>query len=104
MFPPIWLSVHDSVELQPKAKWDYQMNKIKRPAASKSFGYTVLSRPSRTWYRMVGCKESCEEKTPALETIIKMGLYVMLPLKSKTVIANEPPWINNQLKFLIHER
>ena len=51
MFPPIWLSVHDSVELQPKAKWDYQMNKIKRPAASKSFGYTVLSQPSRTWYR-----------------------------------------------------
>ena len=29
MFPPIWLSVHDSVELQPKAKWDYQMNKIR---------------------------------------------------------------------------
>ena len=29
MFPPIWLSVHDSVELQSKAKWDYQMNKIR---------------------------------------------------------------------------
>ena len=29
MFPPIWLSVHDTVELQPKAKQDYQMNKIR---------------------------------------------------------------------------
>ena len=28
----------------------------------------------------------------------------LLPLKSKTVIANEPPWINKQLKSLIHER
>ena len=29
MFPPIWLSGHDTAELQPKAKWDYQMNKIR---------------------------------------------------------------------------
>ena len=28
----------------------------------------------------------------------------LLPPKSKTVIANEPPWINKQLKSLIHDR
>ena len=54
--------------------------------------------------RLVGCKESCEEKTLALETIIKTGLDFVLPLKSKTIIANELPWISKQLKSLIHER
>ena len=47
--------------------------------------------------RLVGCKESCDEKTLALETIIKTGLDFVLPLKSKTIIANEPPWISKQL-------
>ena len=27
----------------------------------------------------------------------------LLPSKSKTVIANEPPWINKQMKYLFHE-
>ena len=54
--------------------------------------------------RLVGCKESFEEKTLALETIIKTGLDFVLPLKSKTIIANEPPWISKQLKSLIQER
>ena len=29
---------------------------------------------------------------------------ILLPLKSKKVIVNEPPWINDQLKSLIRER
>ena len=33
--------------------------------------------------RLVGCKESCEEKTLALETIIKTGLDFVLPLKTQ---------------------
>ena len=53
---------------------------------------------------LVGCKESCDEKTLALETIIKTGLDFVLPLKSKTIIANDPRWISKQLKSLIHER
>ena len=43
-------------------------------------GYADLSRRSRTWYsRLVGCKESCEEETPALETMIETGLDILLP-------------------------
>ena len=42
---------------------------------------------------LVGLKESCEEKTRTLETIIKTGMDTLLRPKSKTVIANEPPWI-----------
>ena len=48
---------------------------------------------------LVGHKESCEEKTRTLETIIKTGMDTLLRPKSKTVIANEPPWINKQLNF-----
>ena len=48
---------------------------------------------------LVGLKESCEEKMCTLETIIKTGMDTLLPTKSKTVIANEPPGINKQLKF-----
>ena len=39
-----------------------------------------------------------------MKPIIKTGLDFVLPLKSKTIIANEPPWISKQLKSLIHER
>ena len=48
---------------------------------------------------LVSLKESCEEKTHTLETITKTGMDTLLCSKSKTVIANEPPWINKQLKF-----
>ena len=34
--------------------------------------------------------QSCEEKTSMLEEIIKIGLYAIMPLESKTVISNEP--------------
>ena len=40
---------------------------------------------------LIGLKESCEEKTRTLETIIKTGMDTLLRPKSKTVIANEPP-------------
>ena len=41
-----------------------------------------------------------------LQTIIQTGLDIILPLKSKTVYPNEPPWINPTLKKLIkkHQR
>ena len=39
-----------------------------------------------------------------LETIIKTCMDTLLPSKSKTVIAKEPPWINKQIKDLFHER
>ena len=34
--------------------------------------------------RLVGCKESCEEKTLAFETIINTGLDFVFPLKGPT--------------------
>ena len=39
-----------------------------------------------------------------LQTILQTGLDIILPLKSKTVYPNEPPWINSTLKKLIKKR
>ena len=105
--PPFGLSDHDTVEVQPLARRDGPRNKI----LLKSRDLRTTNRLAMRTYldevdfgRLVGCKESCEEKTVALETIIKTGLDFVLPLKSKTIIANEPPWISKQLKSLIDER
>ena len=105
--PPFGLSDHDTVEVQPLARRDGARNKI----LLKSIDLPTKNRLAMRTYldevdfgRLVGCKESCEEITLALETIIKTGLDFVLPLKSKTIIANEPPWISKQLKSSIHER
>ena len=105
--PPFGLSDHDTVEVQPLARRDDPRNKI----LLKSRDLRTTNRLAMRTYldevdlgRLVGCKESCEGKTLALETIIKTGLDFVLPLKSKTIIANEPPWISKQLKSLIEER
>ena len=53
---------------------------------------------------LVGNNDSCEEKSNTLETVIKTGMDILLPLKSKRVPTNEPPWVNKKLKSLIHDR
>ena len=47
---------------------------------------------------------SCEEKVSLLEELIKTGLDTVLPLRSKTVQLNEPPWVNSTLRNLIAKR
>ena len=38
------------------------------------------------------------------ESIVKVGLDLVLPLRSKTIHLNEPPWISSSLKSLIRRR
>ena len=105
--PPFGLSDHDTVVVHPLSRQDRPKNKF----LLKSRDLRATNRLAMRTYLeevnpslLVGRKESCEEKTHTFETIIKTGMDTLLPLKSKTVIANEPPWINKQLKSLIHER
>ena len=53
---------------------------------------------------LVGTKVSCEEKTNTLEFAIKLGMDTLLPLRSKKLSINDPPWINERLKSMIRER
>ena len=53
---------------------------------------------------LVGSLVSCQEKTDTLETVIKTGIDILLPLTPKIVMCNDPPWINKQMKSLIKQR
>ena len=101
------LSDHSSIEVQPK----------QRASTSRS-KQTVISRDLRPSNRhamrlyleqvdvaaKIAAEESCERKVSMRQTILQTGLDIILPLKSKTVYPNEPPWINSTLKKLIKKR
>ena len=93
--PPFGLSDHVTVAVQPLARQNLPKNKIL--LKSRDLRATIRMA-MRTYLKevnlglLVGLKETCEEKTRN-ETIIKTGMDTLLRPKSKTVIANEPPWI-----------
>ncbi len=41
---------------------------------------------------------TCKEKPTMLERIVSTGMSILLPMKSRTIIVNEPPWVNRNLK------
>jgi hypothetical protein len=47
---------------------------------------------------------TCGEKTTMLEKIVSLGMNSVLPMKKKTIITNEPPWLNKNLKKMIRAR
>ena len=47
---------------------------------------------------------TCTENMTLFESIVNTGLDLVLPLRSKTIHLNEPPWINSGLKDLIRRR
>jgi hypothetical protein len=50
---------------------------------------------------LIDNKISCKEKTMMLERIVSTGMNSLLPMKRKIIIANEPPWLNGNLKKMI---
>ena len=55
-------------------------------------------------HALVDSKNSCEEKVDMLEKIVNTGMDTLLPMRSKTVVINEPPWVNQSLKKMIRGR
>ena len=45
---------------------------------------------------------SCKDKTAMLEKIVSTGMNTLLAMKSKTIIIDEPPWLNKNPKKIIH--
>ena len=95
--PPFGLSDHDTKAVQPLARQNLPKHKILLKSRDLRGMRTYLEEVNLGL--LVGLKESREEKKRTLETITKTGMDTFLHPKSKTVIANEPPWINKQLKF-----
>ena len=101
---PFGLSDHLSIELLPKSR--AQIPKQRKIVQSRDL------RPSsrlaiRSYLEKVDVPalldnvSTCTEKTKLFETIVNTGLDLILPLRSKTVHLNDPPWVNLILKNLI---
>ncbi len=53
---------------------------------------------------MVGGVQLCEEKITMLESIVKIGMEYIIPLRSETIQISNPPWLNSTLIKLIRKR
>ena len=54
--------------------------------------------------RLLDTVETCAEKVSLFENIVKTGLDIISPPRSKTILRSEPPWLNDKLKNLIKRR
>lgn len=53
---------------------------------------------------MIDSIDTCQGKVKMFEDIVNIGIDFLLPLKSKTIRANEPAWVNEKFKRLISIR
>ncbi|XP_032238574.1 uncharacterized protein LOC5513178 [Nematostella vectensis] len=99
--PAFGLSDHATVELQPLACCN-------QPTAKHFIlFFSVRDTPltnkiaMRLYLEKIDVLESCEEMTQILEEAITFGMDTIIPLPRKTVVANEAPWVNTQLKYFV---
>ena len=93
-----YLISHLSIEVQPKAR-----SLLPQPRfIVKSRDLRPSNRLAMSTYlqevdvpALITSGNTCTEKVSILETIVKTGLDIILPVKSKTIHSNEPPWIND---------
>lgn len=105
--PPFGLSDHMTIELKPKTR--SQLSKLRltvksrdlRPSSRLAMG-TYLQQVNVP--ALLNTVDTCAEKVTLFESIVKTGLDLVLPLRSKTIHLNEPPWFNSALKDLIRTR
>ena len=105
--PPFGLSDHMTIDLQPKTRSQQPKQRL-----------TIKSRDLRPSNRLamhtyfqeidvaavVKTKDTCAEKLEIFQSILKNGLDQVVPLRTRTIHLNEPPWINSTLKKLIKQR
>ena len=105
--PPFGLSDHATVEVQPLEREKLHSQKIVLQSrdlrATKRLAMRIYLEEVDVC-SLVGSLQTCQKKTDTLETVLKTGMDILLPLTLKNVMTNDPPWINKQLKSLIHQR
>lgn len=105
--PPYGLSAHLSIEVMPKSRSLLPQPRFK----VQSRDWRPINRLALSLYlkevdvpTLISTGSTCSEKVSILETIVKTGLDIILPVRSKTIHSNEPTWINPVLKDLIRQR
>ena len=105
--PPFGLSDHVSVKVLPLTrslfpKPTFRINsRDLRPTKCLALRKYLEEVGVNT---LVNDQISCEKKAKILELIIKTGFDMLLPIKSKVKVSNEPPWVPQALRSLIHRR
>ena len=91
--PPFGLSDHATVEVQPLEREKLPSQKI----VLQSRDLRATNRLAMRTYleevdvcSLVDSLVSCQEKTDTLETVIKTGMDILLPLTPKIVMSNDP--------------
>ena len=105
--PPLGLSDHLSIELQPRERCTINRTKIKiksRDLRPSKQAATATYLQQVDVCSLIGPVDSCQEKVLLLQEIIITGLDTILPIRSLTVHSIEPPWITSTLKELIRKR
>lgn len=105
--PPFGLSDHWSIEVNSKSRSLLPQSKfkVKSRDLKKSIRLALslyLEKVDVT--TLIKAGTTCSEKISILETIIKVGLDIISPIRTKTIYSNEPPWNNPTLKDLIKRR
>ena len=105
--PPFGLSDHVTIKVKPKSRAQIpksrKMIKSRDLCPSNRFAIgTYLQQVDVT--SLLTTVNTCTEKMTLFESIVNVGLDLVLPLRSKTIHLNEPAWISSSLKTLIRRR
>lgn len=106
--PPFGLSDHVTVKVRPLARPEIPKTKISIKTrdlrATKRFAMrTYLERIDIQAF-MVDSQSLCEEQVNILGKVVNTGMDILLPIMSKTIVVNEPSWVNQSLKKMIRAR
>jgi hypothetical protein len=92
--PPLGLSDHLSIEIQPRERCTMNGATIKirsrdlRPSKRAAMATYLQQEDVNS---LIGAVDSCQEKTLLLQEIITTGLDLILPTRTRTVHSTEPP-------------
>lgn len=104
---PFGLSDHVNVEVQPKVKSEISQTKFSiktrdlRPTkrlAMRSYFESI------DLHTLVNNENSCDGQVNLLEGVIRTGMDIIIPVISKIIVVNEPPWMSRSLKEKIRAR
>ncbi len=73
----------------------------KRPSTIRRLGRFFCEIP---WNLLITPESTCEQNLDSLTNIINYGLNTLAPLKTVKILKNDRPWMNSNLKSLIHKR
>ncbi len=105
---PFGLSDHVTVEVQPKVKPENSQTKISiktrdlRPTKRLAMRFYLQKIDLQALVDSNG--STCDAQVNVLEEMIRTGMDIIIPMTSRIIVVNEPPWMSRSLKKKICAR